>query len=303
MPVTDTSNERRGKRGETPPPPVPSLRELARRARESAPPPERAPRDRAPDLASVSTTPLADPDYELVPVSQRAPDSVGPVVDEPAPDVRPSAPVVLLSRAVVACAATFAFGAVVMFATSHWLARPARAADAAAAVEVPAIAAPVAAAEWAVEAPPPAQPAPAQPAAQPPAPRQPAPATKAHAADAAPTAKAVPPTAVPAESAEAAPTEDAEATAADAAFDQQAAVAAIDAAAGAAAGCGDGSGARRARVVMTFAPSGHVTHARVEGDALAGTETGGCVASAMRTARVPPFDGPAVTVQKTVVVR
>lgn len=93
------------------------------------------------------------------------------------------------------------------------------------------------------------------------------------------------------------------ATASKGPFSRSAAIAALNSAAGAASSCrkqGDPSG--MARVVITFAPSGRVTTARVTGPPFAGTPTGGCIASKMRGARVPAFSGPFVTVSKTVVI-
>lgn len=58
-----------------------------------------------------------------------------------------------------------------------------------------------------------------------------------------------------------------------------------------------------AKVVVTFAPSGRVTRAAVTGAPFAGTETGGCIASRFRTARVPAFAGEHVTVTKTVTIQ
>lgn len=52
------------------------------------------------------------------------------------------------------------------------------------------------------------------------------------------------------------------------------------------------------RALVTFAPSGRVTTATVTG-AFAGTSVGGCIASLFRKARVPAFDGGAVTVSKS----
>jgi hypothetical protein len=101
--------------------------------------------------------------------------------------------------------------------------------------------------------------------------------------------------AVPAAPAEAAP---------GAEFDRAAAAAALNAAAAQAAACrkeGDPTGA--AAVVVTFAPSGRVTSANVNGPPFAGTATGGCIAAAMRRAKVPPFSGAHVTVGKTVAIR
>ena len=87
-------------------------------------------------------------------------------------------------------------------------------------------------------------------------------------------------------------------------FDANAARASLTSAAGAASGCrkeGDPSGT--ATVVVTFAPSGRVTTANISGPPYAGTKTGGCIASAMRSAKVPAFSGDHVTVSKTVVIQ
>ncbi len=84
-------------------------------------------------------------------------------------------------------------------------------------------------------------------------------------------------------------------------FDANAARAALNSAAGAASGCrqeGDPTGT--ATVVVTFAPSGRVTSANISGPPFAGTKTGGCIAAAMRGAKVPAFSGEYVTVSKTV---
>jgi hypothetical protein len=87
-------------------------------------------------------------------------------------------------------------------------------------------------------------------------------------------------------------------------FDTGAARASLNAAAGGARACkqeGDPSGS--ASVSITFAPSGRVTSAKVQGPPFAGTATGGCIASAFRSATVPPFEGSPVTVNKTVSIR
>ncbi len=87
-------------------------------------------------------------------------------------------------------------------------------------------------------------------------------------------------------------------------FDPDAASWALDRAAVSAGTCrsvDDPSGV--ARVIVTFAPSGRVTSATVNGPPFAGTTTGGCVARFLRSATVPPFSGDHVTVAKTVVVR
>jgi hypothetical protein len=55
-------------------------------------------------------------------------------------------------------------------------------------------------------------------------------------------------------------------------------------------------------VTITFAPSGRVTSAILSGPPFAGTATGSCIASTLRRASVPPFEGDRVTVSKTVVI-
>jgi hypothetical protein len=87
-------------------------------------------------------------------------------------------------------------------------------------------------------------------------------------------------------------------------FDRAAAQAALTSAAAQASACrkdGDPSGI--AAVVITFAPSGRVTSANVSGPPFAGTPTGSCIASALRKAKVPPFDGDRVTVSKTITIQ
>ncbi len=87
-------------------------------------------------------------------------------------------------------------------------------------------------------------------------------------------------------------------------FDKNAAVTALQVASAQASSCrkaGDPSG--MARVVVTFAPSGRVTSATVSGAPFAGTQTGGCIASQFRSARVPAFEGALVTVTRSVVVQ
>lgn len=87
-------------------------------------------------------------------------------------------------------------------------------------------------------------------------------------------------------------------------FDRAAAVAALTSSAGQASACrkeGDPSGV--ASVVVTFAPSGRVTSANISGPPFAGTPTGGCIAAALRKARIPAFEGDRVTVSKTVVIQ
>jgi hypothetical protein len=86
-------------------------------------------------------------------------------------------------------------------------------------------------------------------------------------------------------------------------FDTSAAVTALSVAALQSGSCrkaGDPTG--MARVVVTFAPSGRVTSSTVSGAPFAGTTTGGCIAGQFRAARVPAFEGPMVTVARSVVV-
>jgi predicted Zn finger-like uncharacterized protein len=87
-------------------------------------------------------------------------------------------------------------------------------------------------------------------------------------------------------------------------FDRSAAAVALTSSAAQASACrkeGDPSGV--ASVVVTFAPSGRVTSANISGPPFAGTPTGGCIAAALRKARVPAFEGDRVTVSKTVVIQ
>jgi hypothetical protein len=165
-------------------------------------------------------------------------------------------------------------------------------------------------------------PALAEPIAEPAA--QPAPAPQAQTSPAKPIAKSAAPEeprserptpapapepAKPVEPAKAAvksfePSKAAEPKSGDAPFDKAAALSALSSAASAASGCrkeGDPSG--MATVVITFAPSGRVTSANVNGPPFAGTPTGGCIASAMRRAIVPAFSGSHITVSRTVVIQ
>lgn len=83
-------------------------------------------------------------------------------------------------------------------------------------------------------------------------------------------------------------------------FNRGAATSALGAAAGAAKGCKKPDGPTGSgKVKVTFAPSGNVTSASVQGPPFAGTAVGGCVASAFRSAKVPPFDGSPVSVTKS----
>jgi predicted Zn finger-like uncharacterized protein len=83
-------------------------------------------------------------------------------------------------------------------------------------------------------------------------------------------------------------------------FSKAAAVSALSAAAGSAGSCKKlGGPTGTGRVTVTFAPSGRVTTANVEGSPYAGTSVGGCVASLFRKAHIPAFSGNAVTVSKS----
>jgi hypothetical protein len=87
-------------------------------------------------------------------------------------------------------------------------------------------------------------------------------------------------------------------------FDRTAASGALTTSAAQASNCrkdGDPSGV--ASVVVTFAPSGRVTSANISGPPFAGTATGGCIAAALRKARIPAFEGERVTVSKTVTIQ
>ncbi|HEY1536659.1 MAG TPA: hypothetical protein VGF76_21710, partial [Polyangiaceae bacterium] len=86
-------------------------------------------------------------------------------------------------------------------------------------------------------------------------------------------------------------------------FDRSAAVSALKGAAVQASSCRkDGDPSGTATLVITFAPSGRVTSATIQGPPFAGTPTGGCIANTMRHAQIPSFDGDRVTVTKTVVI-
>jgi predicted Zn finger-like uncharacterized protein len=85
-----------------------------------------------------------------------------------------------------------------------------------------------------------------------------------------------------------------------ASFNKGAAIAALSSAASAASGCkrpGGPTGGGRA--IVTFAPSGRVTSANVQGGSFGGTSVGGCIASVFRRATVPAFSGSPVTVSKS----
>lgn len=87
-------------------------------------------------------------------------------------------------------------------------------------------------------------------------------------------------------------------------FDVSKAQGSLASATGAASTCNDASGpSGMARVSITFAPSGRVTQAVVDGPPFAGTPLGSCIASKFRSASVPAFRGGPVTVKQTVHIR
>jgi hypothetical protein len=54
-----------------------------------------------------------------------------------------------------------------------------------------------------------------------------------------------------------------------------------------------------ARIAVTFARTGNVTAAAIEGP-LAGTAPGSCIEAKFRPLRIPPFRGSSLTVRKTI---
>ena len=83
-------------------------------------------------------------------------------------------------------------------------------------------------------------------------------------------------------------------------FSVSAAQVALTQAAGNASGCKKPDGPTGSgKVKVTFATSGRVTSANVDGPPFAGTPVGGCVAGQFRRAKVPPFVGNPVTVSKS----
>jgi hypothetical protein len=83
-------------------------------------------------------------------------------------------------------------------------------------------------------------------------------------------------------------------------FDRASANVALNAAAAAASSCrSDGSPRLPGRVSVTFAPTGRVTTAVVDGGTFAGSTIGGCIARTFRSVRVQPFGGTHITVHKT----
>jgi hypothetical protein len=68
--------------------------------------------------------------------------------------------------------------------------------------------------------------------------------------------------------------------------------------------CHRGGRARgKAQVFMTFAPDGHVTSARLEGEPIASAPVGKCVLQQARAVRVPPYQGEPFTYRSKVTLR
>ncbi len=90
----------------------------------------------------------------------------------------------------------------------------------------------------------------------------------------------------------------------EAAFNKDAARAALGGAAASAAGCAQPDGPRGTGTVrVTFSSSGRATQALIQGPPFAGTSTGSCIASKFRGISVPAFTGDAVSVTKSVTIQ
>jgi hypothetical protein len=86
-------------------------------------------------------------------------------------------------------------------------------------------------------------------------------------------------------------------------FSHVTAAVAIGKAVRATGGCGAPDGARAVPVRVVFAPDGRVSTASVQGGPLLGTAAGSCVATALYSARIPPFEGSSVSIVTTVRAR
>lgn len=84
---------------------------------------------------------------------------------------------------------------------------------------------------------------------------------------------------------------------------QRAAIAIAAAARGAASCLGADDLRRTMAVSVTFAPSGRVTRATIDGGPHRGTAAGSCVAQRLRAATVAPFEGTPVTFHTSITVR
>ncbi|RYE92020.1 MAG: hypothetical protein EOO75_07610 [Myxococcales bacterium] len=86
-------------------------------------------------------------------------------------------------------------------------------------------------------------------------------------------------------------------------FDRAGAGSALGSIAAGVGSCKKGDGpSGSGRIAVTFAPSGNVTTATIEGGDFAGTSVGSCIAARFRSAKVAPFSGSAVTVKKSFTV-
>jgi hypothetical protein len=86
---------------------------------------------------------------------------------------------------------------------------------------------------------------------------------------------------------------------ASAAFDKGAAKAALNAAAGQAASCGQGGPPAKGKIQVTFAPNGKVSDAQLVEGAFGGSAAGKCAVRSFRAAKVPAFSGAPITVAKS----
>lgn len=87
------------------------------------------------------------------------------------------------------------------------------------------------------------------------------------------------------------------------AFDRDAVRNAVFGAAGSASACRvKGGPTGRAKATVTIAPSGRVVSVAVGGP-FGGSKVGNCISRVFKSVRVPPFEGSAVTVSKTVTIR
>ena len=84
-----------------------------------------------------------------------------------------------------------------------------------------------------------------------------------------------------------------------AAFDKNAAKAALGAATSAAAACGQGGAPGKGKIQVTFAPSGKVSDAQLVEGPFGGTAAGKCALRHFKAAKVPAFSGAPVTVAKS----
>jgi hypothetical protein len=87
------------------------------------------------------------------------------------------------------------------------------------------------------------------------------------------------------------------------AFNRSAAAVSIASKGMGASSCKDDPGSMSIPVSVTFAASGRVTRATINGGPFKGTSAGSCIAAALRNASVPSFDGEPVTVHTSIHLR